>query len=332
MKHLLLSAGILLGTVSSWGGPCPGWPIGTPAYTYYLQNAMEVVRKGLGSNWASTPVIRNLRSDLSDIGTVKFSLRTRYMIPLVFTPNCTQTGTPAATTFWFKDSTPGAQTFSRKDSSYHRIIFYDSLDPKLSSHPEYIQWMSFNPIDTSGTVYGYLGRVNTPGAPFENWMGVAYLEDSVQVSASTWQTSIYSYPTLTGPYDSAALDNALVLRNNWHTKTVDPGHRPMIYAHTLRLRYDTIAPSPLRKNHSKQAMSFSAWQQGTSVWIQVSDVAATGETVELHDMFGRKTAELKPSGSAYVWDGKSLQGSDAPAGIYFVRSKAGILGRFAFSR
>lgn len=79
-------------------------------------------------------------------------------------------------------------------------------------------------------------------------------------------------------------------------------------------------------------MTFSALQKGASVWIQAGDLAATGETVELHDMFGRKTALLKPTGSAYVWDGKSLQGSDAPAGIYFVRSKAGILGRFAFSR
>ena len=61
-------------------------------------------------------------------------------------------------------------------------------------------------------------------------------------------------------------------------------------------------------------------------------MAASDEKVELHDMFGRKTAVLEPQGRVYAWDGKSLQGGDAPAGIYFVRAKGGVLGRFAFSR
>ncbi len=335
MKRLAIAATILAGT-SAFGGPCPDWPnTGDLPYTYNLQSAAQIIRTGPITSFASNSTAKNLSADLSNLDTLVYSRFTRYKIPLNFTPNCTNTSSPASATVRLKDSLDGAQ-FSTVSSTYPRVQYYDSMSPGLNGHPEYLEWMSFNFIDVSSTVYAYLGRIRNQGPSFSNWMGVAYLADSVRGPTGWYLNGIRFYSLLAGPMDSAALDTYLTAGPTGWIATMpwDGNHHPWVYEQMIKVVYDTAAsPLPINRHLTHSKSTFSAWQQGRMVWIHAGrDLTARGEAVELYDMFGRKTADLHPSGYLYGWNGKSLSGDDASSGLYFARSGSRILGKFVYGR
>jgi hypothetical protein len=310
--------------------------------TFYLQGATQIWRHGAGLNWASAPVVNDLSPDLAGLNFILQEMT--YAVPLNFTPNmCVDTTSPARVDYWMKDS--GATAFRRVNGiNYPRFQLYDSLFTAVGFRPPrnlpYMEWFALNDStrDLTAPLTGYMGIDTTRPGPrrtFEAWYGVSYLQDSTCAGVTCITNNRYT-PYLFGPMDSLLLDSSLYIYFNWlNTLAQHNGtsRRVWMTVQTVKASYDTIVPAALRPPGASSRFSFSAWQQGRMVWIHAGkELAAQGASVELYDMFGRKTAVLRPQGGLYSWNGKNLGGGDASAGLYFARAGSRVLGKFVYGR
>lgn len=178
-------------------------------------------------------------------------------------------------------------------------------------------------------------KTSAPSSRFTVYIAAAVYDSLEANSADVYVTRLSRY-FLEAPIlaDSARLDSSIL--TPWKKIAFKPKTKGRFKVQFLRAEYDTLASasSPVRKK-SKSGLAgaaFSARQSGNAVYLHPgAEYAAKGPAQPLYilNMMGQKVATAHESGYLYQWNGR-IGTAPAPAGVYFVQGRGGILGKFFY--
>lgn len=289
---------------------------------YHLQSATQYLYTTQDVNQLGVPAVKSLSSDLSDMSFVFDS--TSYRLIHSFEGAC---GNFATKPIKYRVRNKGAKTLvdGVQSDIYNRLFDSNSV----LSGKNFLYWFgfSFNP----DTVHYFIGRDKSENSLFTAWYGAAVLRDSTRDGASgLWRSSVGYQLQSQGPSDSLFLAGQVL--QGWKSVVFDANHQGAFTLQLIKLTYDSVpSPTALRPSPAKaqKAFGLSVSQNGGQVRITQGS-GALGQ-IQLFDMLGHKVAQLRPTGAAYLWNGRNLQGQPAIGGIYFAESAGKVVGKFLYT-
>lgn len=320
-KAVLAIAGMGLALISvkpAWAALCEE--------SFNLQTATQYIYNSSSTSNLGNPDITPLATDLSNMHLLFDS--TQYQIVSGFDGACGNfTQKPVRYRLRFK----GQSTVTLATVNDYYVRMYDSNT--VLTGQNYAFWFGFS-LKPDTLVYA-IGKGKGASDLFTAWFGVAIFLDSTRNPTSgLWSSSTSYQIQSSGPGDSLTLANGLV--SGWKNITFDANRRGKFTVQLIKVTYDAATTSlhkpQVAAKPQRKPSALSVQQNEGQVRLRLNMPESELGLVELYDMFGHKVAALHPTGSDYLWNGQTVEGFPARAGVYFAQTRGKILGKFFLTR
>lgn len=290
--------------------------------SFNMQSATQYIFTTSNASDLGNPAATSLATDLSNMHLIFDS--TQYQIIVGFDGAC---GTYTQKPVRYRLRNKGQSAISLVTVNDYYVRMYDSNT--VLTGQNYAYWFGF--ALKPDTLIHAIGKNKDANAQFTAWYGAAIFLDSTRNPTSGLWTSATSYQIQTsGPRDSLTLATGLL--NSWKNITFDANRKGKFTVQLIKVIYDA-APTSLNKPQvaakaMRKPSAMSVQQNEGQVRLRLNMPENELGLVELYDMFGHKVAALHPTGSDYLWNGKTYEGYAARAGVYFAQSRGKVLGKF----
>ncbi len=317
MKSIFFSILVLV-PIFAWATLCDD--------TYYLQSITQTMISGNNPRLMNDRQIKTVLPDLSNLTILNKFMN--YTILVGFDGACARAQKPVR----FKTKGASQTTFTDSVDNQYQVEIYDTNTHLENFKFDY--WFGF--YKTGASPKFFLGMEHKSDNVFTNYYAAVIYTDSTRNPAGPlgdkWQPSAMHYYNLSGPSDSASLDNGLLDATGVRKLVVDENHQGIYTIQFLKVIYGNRVPIAIKVNRMVNS-DFHAKQIGDMILIQVGgkNLAYYG-ALNLFNMTGNKIASLPRIGNSYQWNGTTTEGASASAGVYFVQAQNTVLGKIYYSR